>query len=269
MKSGRERKCGDILAGNPGLTTGLCKRKRRGNSGHAHTLRESDRQTTRAMPGVAPGATMFRVFFMLAVLCGLAGCAATAGTFFNRPVVEDDIGEVVRTVSLSADRRTVIVAAPAYPQPRFCAEPPPDTATSIKASIDASVTVPGKSATLKDDFGTAVTVLASRNAPLDAFRTGVFALCQFYLNGAIKPENVEPLFRVLLKTFETTQNFVNAAVSTTKPQAGKAADAAGAGGSTAVSAGAAAGTSATAVKPDTPPVATASPPQAATQPSKG
>ncbi len=214
---------------------------------------------------------MFRVFFMLAVLCGLAGCAATAGTFFNRPVVEDDIGEVVRTVSLSADRRTVIVAAPAYPQPRFCAEPPPDTATSIKASIDASVTLPGKSATLKDDFGTAVTVLASRNAPLDAFRTGVFALCQFYLNGAIKPENVEPLFRVLLKTFETTQNFVNAAVSTTKPQAGKAADAAGAGGSTAVSAGAgaAAGTSATAVKPDTPPVATASPPQAATQPSKG
>jgi hypothetical protein len=214
---------------------------------------------------------MFRAFFMLAVLCGLAGCAATAGTFFNRPVVEDDIGEVVRTVSLSADRRTVIVAAPAYPQPRFCAEPPPDTATSIKASIDASVTVPGKSATLKDDFGTAVTVLASRNAPLDAFRTGVFALCQFYPNGAIKPENVEPLFRVLLKTFETTQNFVNAAVSTTKPQAGKAADAAGAGGSTAVSggAGAAAGTSATAVKPDTPPVATASPPQAATQPSKG
>ena len=222
---------------------------------------------------------MFRIPFMFAVLSALAGCAATAGTFFNRPVVEDDIGKVVRTVSLSADRRTVIVAAPEHPQPRFCAEPPPDTATSIKASIDASLTVPGKSATLKDDFSTAVTVLASRNAPLDAFRTGVFALCQFYLNGAIKPENVEPLFRVLLKTFETTQNFVNAAVSTTKPQAGKAADAAGAGGSAAVSAGAgagacagagaAAGTSATAVKPDTPPVATASPPPAATQPSKG
>ena len=215
---------------------------------------------------------MFRVFFMFAVLCGLAGCAATAGTFFNRPVVEDDIGEVVRTVSLSADRRTVIVAAPAYPQPRFCAEPPPDTATSIKASIDASVTLPGKSATLKDDFGTAVTVLASRNAPLDAFRTGVFALCQFYLNGAIKPENVEPLFRVLLKTFETTQNFVNAAVSTTKPQAGKAADAAGAGTSTGAGAGAgsdaAAGTGATA-KAAAPPVATAGPPPAATQPSKG
>jgi hypothetical protein len=202
-----------------------------------------------------------------------AGCRLRRNGWhvLHRPVVEDDIGEVVRTVSLSADRRTVIVAAPAYPQPRFCAEPPPDTATSIKASIDASLTVPGKSATLKDDFGTAVTVLASRNAPLDAFRTGVFALCQFYLNGAIKPENVEPLFRVLLKTFETTQNFVNVAVSTTKPQAGKAADAAGAGGSTAASAGAGAapGTSATAVKPDTPPVATASPSPAAMQPSKG
>lgn len=213
---------------------------------------------------------MFRIPFMLAVLSALAGCAATTGTFFNRPVVEDEIGPV-RTVSLSADRRTVIVAATADPHPHFCAEPPPDTATGIKASVDTSITLPGKSATLKDDFGTAVTVLASRNAPLDAFRTGMFALCQFYLNGAIKPENVEPLFRVLLKTFETTQNFVNAAVSTTKPQAGKAADAAGAGGSAAASAGAgaAAGTSATAVKPGTPPVATASPPPAATQPSKG
>ena len=211
---------------------------------------------------------MFRILFMLAVLSALAGCAATTGTFFNRPVVEDEIGPV-RTVSLSADRRTVIVAATTDPHPHFCAEPPPDTATGIKASVDTSVTLPGKSATLKDDFGTAVTVLASRNAPLDAFRTGMFALCQFYLNGAIKPENVEPLFRVLLKTFETTQNFVNAAVSTTKPQADKAADAAGAGGSTAASAAAAAGTSATAVKPGTPPVATAGPSPAATQPSKG
>ena len=211
---------------------------------------------------------MFRIPFMLAVLSALAGCAATTGTFFNRPVVEDEIG-AVRTVSLSADRRTVIVAATADSHPHFCAEPPPDTATGIKASVDTSLTLPGKSATLKDDFSTAVTVLASRNAPLDAFRTGMFALCQFYLNGAIKPENIEPHFRVLLKTFETTQNFVNAAVSTTKPQAGKAADAAGAGGSTAAGAGAAAGTSATAVKPDTPPVATASPPPAATQPSKG
>ena len=218
---------------------------------------------------------MFRIPFMLAVLSALAGCAATTGTFFNRPVVEDEIGPV-RTVSLSADRRTVIVAATTDPHPHFCAEPPPDTATGIKASVDTSVTLPGKSATLKDDFGTAVTVLASRNAPLDAFRTGMFALCQFYLNGAIKPENVEPLFRVLLKTFETTQNFVNAAVSTTRPQAGKPADAAGAGTSTGAGAGAgsgagsdaAAGTGATA-KAAAPPVATAGPPPAATQPSKG
>lgn len=185
---------------------------------------------------------MFRILFMLTVLSALAGCAATTGTFFNRPVVEDDIGQVVRTVSLSADRRTVIVAAPEHPQPRFCAEPPPDTATGVKASIDSSITLPGKSATLKDDFSTAVTVLASRNAPLDAFRTGMFALCQFYLNGAIKPENVEPLFRVLLKTFETTQNFVNAAVTAPKPQPDKPADAAGTG--TGAASGAGAGVSA-------------------------
>lgn len=215
---------------------------------------------------------MFRIPFMLVVVSALAGCAATAGTFFNRPVVEDDVGQVVRTVSLSADRRTVIVAAPEHPQPRFCAEPPPDTAMGIKASIDTALTVPGKSVTLKDDFGTAVTVLASRNAPLDAFRTGMFALCQFYLNGAIKADNVEPLFRGLLKTFETTQNFVNAAVSATKPLPGKPADAAGVAPSAGASAesgtgpGAATGTSATVAKPDAPPVATSGPATTTTPP---
>jgi hypothetical protein len=208
---------------------------------------------------------MFRVLLMLAVFSALAGCASTVGTFFNRPVVEDDIGQVVRTVSLSADRRTVIVAVPGYPQPRFCAEPPPDTATGVKASIDTSLTLPGKSATLKDDFSTAVTVLASRNAPLDAFRTGMFALCQFYLNGAIKPENVEPLFRVLLKTFETTQNFVNAAVPVTRPQAGKPADAVGAS----TGAGAGAGTGTTAAKAAAPPAATSGPPPAAAPQATG
>ena len=199
---------------------------------------------------------MFRVFFMLALfaaLAALAGCAATAGTFFNRPVVEDDIGTVVRTVSLSADRRTVIVAAPDHPQPRFCADPPPDTATSVKASIDAGLTLPGRSATLKDDFGTAVTVLASRNAPLDAYRTGVFALCQFYLNGAIKPEQVEPLFRDLLETFETTQNFANAAVVAPRLPADKPMDAAGT----------AARTSAPPALPAAPTATSGSPPAAA------
>jgi hypothetical protein len=202
---------------------------------------------------------MFRVLFMLAFAVGLGGCAATAGTFFNRPVVEDEVGAVVRTVSLSADRRTVIVAAPDQPQPRFCAEPPPDTATSVKAGIDAALTVPGRSATLKDDFGTAVTVLASRNAPLDAFRTGVFALCQFYLNGAISADNVEPLFRDLLKTFETTQNFVNAAVSVPRPPVDKPADAAGTPTAT----------STPAVKPAATPVATSGTAPAAGQPTKG
>ncbi|MEM8514137.1 hypothetical protein RCH14_003474 [Massilia sp. MP_M2] len=224
---------------------------------------------------------MFRILLMLVVVSALAGCAATAGTFFNRPVVEDDVGQVVRTVSLSADRRTVIVAAPEHPQPRFCAEPPPDTAMGIKASIDTAFTVPGKSVTLKDDFGTAVTVLASRNAPLDAFRTGMFALCQFYLNGAIKADKVEPLFRGLLKTFETTQNFVNAAVSATKPLPGKPADAAGGAASAGASAesgtgsgaGAATatakGTSATVAKPDAPPVATSGPATTPPPPAKG
>lgn len=63
------------------------------------------------------------------------------------------MGETRSTVSLPADRRTIVVSQlpPGAPKPLSCAEPPPDTATGLKTSLDTSLKLPSKGdATLKD-----------------------------------------------------------------------------------------------------------------------
>jgi hypothetical protein len=47
--------------------------------------------------------------------------------------------------------------------------------------------------------------LSARNAPLDAFRTGLFSLCQFYMNGALKQTDVRPMFEALVEAYKVTQ----------------------------------------------------------------
>lgn len=163
---------------------------------------------------------MLRLTLWLGLFVALSGCASTSSTFFNRPVVEDRVGDVMHTVSLSADRRTVIVIRPDIDKPKFCAEPPPDTATALKTDLDSTLKYQGQELGIKDKIDTTVTVLASRNAPLDAFRTGMFALCQFYLNGAIDQKDIKPLFDKLLQVFSETQKVVNEAPKKqTSPQA--------------------------------------------------
>lgn len=151
---------------------------------------------------------------ILLLLPLVSGCASTVGAFYNRPVVEDDVGGTLRTVSLSADRRTVLVVNPSVETPKFCAEPPPDTATGLKTDLDASAEHKNVTLALKDKFETSVTVLSARNAPLDAFRTGTFTLCQFYLNGAIDKKDMRELFVSLIDMFKETQNLVNEVSST-------------------------------------------------------
>ncbi|SEL83059.1 hypothetical protein SAMN05216359_11888 [Roseateles sp. YR242] len=87
----------------------------------------------------------------------------------------------------------------------FCAEPPPDTATGLKADWEGTLKVKGDEVSLKDKLETSVTVLSARNAPLDAFRTGLFTLCQFYMNGALSQSEVRPLFEKLIETYKLTQ----------------------------------------------------------------
>jgi hypothetical protein len=147
----------------------------------------------------------FIVLFMVAAL--VSGCASTAGTFFNRPVVEDSVDGAVSTISLSADRRTVVVVTEGPNRTKFCAEPPPDTATGLKSELDASLKAKAAKAQLeadlglKDKFETTVVVVAERTAPLDAFRTGVYALCQLHLNGGMNAEDVKTSFFKLIDAF--------------------------------------------------------------------
>ena len=156
---------------------------------------------------------MWKLTSILAATIGCSGCASTIGAFFNRPVVEDSVGTTLSTVSLSADRRTVLVAHAGDRKPLFCAEPPPDTATGLKTDLDASLKAKsGEELGIKDKLETSVTVLSARNAPLDAFRTGTFSLCQLYLNGALDKQDVRPLFEKLIVSFETTQAMVPAVV---------------------------------------------------------
>lgn len=137
----------------------------------------------------------------------LSGCASTLGTFFNRPVVEDGVNKAVSTISLSADRRTVIVVTePGENRAKFCAEPPPDAATGLRSQLEAAIQ--GKSQSgldasgeLADSFQTDVTIIAARTASLDVFRTGVYALCQLHLNGAVTDAEVKHLFTELLKAY--------------------------------------------------------------------
>ncbi|NMF87230.1 hypothetical protein [Aromatoleum petrolei] len=150
---------------------------------------------------------MLRITSILASMLALSGCASTIGTFFNRPVVEDGVDKAVSTISLSADRRTVIVVTePGANRAKFCAEPPPDAAVGLKAQLEAALK--GKSQTgvdaegqLAESFQSDVTVIAERTASLDVFRTGVYALCQLHLNGAVTGPEVKVLFEGLLKAY--------------------------------------------------------------------
>ena len=158
---------------------------------------------------------MLKYAFLVISTTLISGCASTLGTFFNRPVVEDSIQDAVSTVSLAADRRTVVVVTEGPNRTKFCAEPPPDTAIGLKTQLDTALEAKAKKAeaegkfSLKDVLETKVTVIAERTPPLDAFRTGVYALCQYYLNGAISKEDVKPLFEKLIEAFTSTQVVAN------------------------------------------------------------
>jgi hypothetical protein len=158
---------------------------------------------------------VFKLIGILALASILGGCASTVGGILNRPVAENSIGGAASTVSLAADRRTVIVVTDGVNKSKFCAEPPPDTATSLKTDLDTTLKGEAKSdqaqasgkaeLSAKDKFETSVKVIAQRTVALDAFRTGVYALCQLHLNGALTDKDVKALFEKLLDVFAAAQ----------------------------------------------------------------
>jgi hypothetical protein len=140
----------------------------------------------------------------------VAGCASSLSTMFNRPVVENSVGGVISTVSLSADRRNVmVVTTPGKTQGRYCAEPPPDTAkeiaTQLKAVAKLEAEVAGKPHKGEAEFHELVKeqmhVLASRTPALDAFRIGLYSLCQMYVIEAINEAQVNTLLGKLIDNY--------------------------------------------------------------------
>ena len=171
---------------------------------------------------------------MLSTLFLLQGCASSLGTFYNRPVVEDEIPGFLSTFSLSADRRTVIIPTSGKNAGKFCAEPPPDSATQLKSELQASLEGKAKLEKIKADIEgkgeykdrleTNIVVLAERTPALDAFRTGVYALCQYKMNGWMTDEQVNQTFLLLIDSFTKAHNFQKAKEETANEAARKGGD---------------------------------------------
>lgn len=146
-----------------------------------------------------------KLMLLLVAVPLFGGCASQIGAFFDRPVVQDEVSGAVSTFAQSAGRRTVIVSTADGSKGRFCAEPPPDSATGMKTDLQASLDTQARKLQIGDKLETSITVLAERTANLDAFRTGVYALCQFNLNGALSGAEVKELFMHLSDNFATVE----------------------------------------------------------------
>lgn len=85
-----------------------------------------------------------RFLATILILTSLFGCSTTAGTFFNRPVVEDQLiadypkkgSQEIGTLAVTSDRRVIIGN---LRNGKFCAEPPPETADSITSAISTAL----------------------------------------------------------------------------------------------------------------------------------
>lgn len=134
---------------------------------------------------------------LLLILSSLltSGCAALTQAINADPTKIQNIrsnekrGDVMGTVSLAAERRTVLVSLNKENKGRFCAEPPPEVANQITAKSigDLKVDVAGQgnaAANLQDTFDSTVIALSERTVLLDIYRTATYSLCQYHLNGA-------------------------------------------------------------------------------------
>ncbi|MBL4760565.1 MAG: hypothetical protein JKY80_06920 [Mariprofundaceae bacterium] len=94
---------------------------------------------------------MLRVWLLLPLLL-LQSCSSA---FFNRPVIEDKLGNSsIRTLAITADRKIMVVNSETQ---RFCAEPPQDFGQAIKAM--AEIVAAYKREKPKDALGTRIKLI--------------------------------------------------------------------------------------------------------------
>ena len=149
---------------------------------------------------------IIKKLWILLLFLSLTACGTT--WFSNpatNPVIEDKVGkwreEPVGTLAVTADRRIIIVRL--EPDAKFCAEPPPDVAENLtnqlNLAVKAQVEGQGGEFTLKDQLTKQIEALIQRTQGVDIYRTGMYDICQHFLNDAISGENVMQLSSELLQ----------------------------------------------------------------------
>jgi hypothetical protein len=135
-----------------------------------------------------------RIIILNILLISVFGCSTTAGTFFNRPVVEDQLiadfpengAQEIGTLAVTADRRVIIGN---LRNGKFCAEPPPETADSITSAIASALSAKiAEGETLDFDFASNfakhVNQLYKRSHTVALLRDAGFYLCVDAVNQA-------------------------------------------------------------------------------------
>jgi hypothetical protein len=153
---------------------------------------------------------MLKTVILIAMLTTLVGCAGMFDAIQRDPVRVEKIkardGDKIATVSLSAEKRNVLVLLDGVRSGVYCAEPPPEIVKAFNIERESSLKAEGtltpeKKAEIeaKNEEKTkeAITVLSQRTVLLDVYRTGTYSLCQFYANGAISSEELAKQFESL------------------------------------------------------------------------
>lgn len=155
---------------------------------------------------------MIRPASLFALVACSFGCASTFDTMNRDPVrVEyirlpssDSTERKLSAVALSAEKRNVIVGTQHETgRVLYCAEPPPEVVktfdvTRLNKLIGSGSLTPEQQIKLESEIEStideAVTILAIRTVVIDAYRNFTYALCQFYMDGAMDGTQVTELF---------------------------------------------------------------------------
>ena len=154
-----------------------------------------------------------KIFIIFLFLVSFAGCGTTTfGDPSTNPVIEDAVGrwfqETVGTLAVKADRRIIVVRLDK--EAKFCAEPPPDVAENLTKELAVVMEAQAKEPQsgiggsgkldLKDNLTTKIQELVKRTQGVDIYRTGMYALCQHFLNKGLEPSELKESSDQLLET---------------------------------------------------------------------
>ena len=156
-----------------------------------------------------------KIFITLLFLVSFSGCGTWILSYpSTNPVIEDKVGrflqETVGTLAVKADRRIIVVKL--EDEAKFCAEPPPDVAENLTKELavvmEAEAQEPQSGVggsgklDLKDNLTTKIQELVKRTQGVDIYRTGMYALCQHYLNEGLTASELKESSDQLLVTAE-------------------------------------------------------------------